>query len=134
MTDYLMPSVVLLLMARASAGALQSASPEPATSVDPIAAIIEAFRTHDIVTLTDPHGNVQVQAFLLSLVRDPRFPEAVNDIVIETASARYQDAIDRFMRGDEVPYDGLRKATEDPTAANSIGMPAPEMIRARRTT
>jgi len=133
MNNYLMAFVVLLLVARAPVGAMQSAPAQPVTPVNPIAAIIEAFRTHNIVTLTDPHGNVQVQAFLLSLVRDPRFPEAVNDIVIETASARYQDAIDRFVRGDNVDRAVLRKAWEDHTVANSLGVKAEELIRAVRT-
>ena len=133
MNNYLMAFVVLLLVARAPAGAMQSAPPQPATPVDPIPAIIEAFRTHNVVTLTDPHGNVQVQTFLLSLVRDPRFPEAVNDIVIETASARYQDAIDRFVRGDDVERAVLRRAWEDHTVANSLGVQAEELIRAVRT-
>jgi hypothetical protein len=100
--------------------------------VDPIAAITEAFRTHDIVTLCDPHGNVQVQAFLLALVRDSRFQQVVNDIVLETASARYQDAIDRFVRGEEVEYRVLRQASEDHTVANSLGQDAEELIRAVR--
>ena len=134
MNNFLMTFVALLLVARAPAGAMQSASRQPETPVvDPTAAIIEAFRTHNIVTLTDPHGNLQVQAFLLSLVRDPRFPEAVNDIVIETASARYQDAIDRFIRGDEVETAILRRAWEDHTVANSLGVQAEELIRAVRT-
>ena len=134
MNNYLMAFVVvLLLVSRAPAGAMQSAPAQPEAPVDPIAAIIEAFRTHHIVTLTDPHGNVQVQAFLLSLVRDPRFPEAVNDIVIETASARYQDAIDRFIRGDDVERAVLRRAWEDHTVANSLGVQAEDLIRAVRT-
>lgn len=103
-----------------------------AAPVEPIATIIDAFRTHEIVTLTDPHGNVEMQAFLLSLIRDSRFPEAANDIVIETASARYQDVIDRFVRGDDVPAAILRKAWEDHTVANSIGAQAEEFIRAVR--
>ena len=49
----------------------------------------------------------------MSLVRDLRVPAAMNDIVIETASARYQDVLDRFVRGDEVARDVLRKAWED---------------------
>lgn len=79
-----------------------------------------------------PHGNVHVQTLLLSLVRDPRFPDAAKDIVIETASARYQDAIDRFVRGDEVESGVLRKAWEDHAAANSLGVQAEELIRAVR--
>ena len=131
MNNYLMAFVFLLLVSLAPTAATQSAS-QTARPADPIAAIIEAFRTHDIVTLTD-HGNVQVQAFLLSLVRDPRLPEAVNDIVIETASARYQDAIDRFIRGDDVERAVLRKAWEDHTVPNSLGVQTEELIRAVRT-
>ena len=75
-----------------------------------------------------------MQAFLLSLIRDARFPAAVNDIVIETASSRYQDAIDRFVRGDDVPRDVLRKAWEDHTVPNSgLSGQTEEMIRAVRT-
>ena len=60
------------------------------------------------------------------------FPDAANDIVIETASARYQDAIDRFVRGDDVEPAVLRKAWEDHTVANSLGVQAEELIRAVR--
>jgi hypothetical protein len=123
---------VLLQLVLGPAGAGQNAEQHAATPVDPIAAIVEAFRTHDVVTLTDPHGNVQIQSFLLSLVREPRLPDVANDIVIETASARYQDAIDRFVRGEDVDPDILRKAWEDHTVANSLGVQAEEFIRAVR--
>jgi hypothetical protein len=132
MNSYVKASVVLLVLLRAPAGATQSPAPQTATPVDPITAIVEAFRTHDVVALTDPHGIVQVQEFLLSLVRDPRFPGAVDDIVIETASARYQDAIDRFVRGDVVEAAVLRRAWEDHTTPSSIGVQAEEFIRAVR--
>jgi hypothetical protein len=71
-------------------------------SFDPVTAIVEAFRTNDVVMLTDPHGNVQIQNSLLALVRDPRFPESTNDTVIESVSARYQDVIGRFVQDDSV--------------------------------
>jgi hypothetical protein len=133
MKNYVMASAVLLLIAQASADATQSAPPRAATPQDPASAIVEAFRTHDVVTLTDPHGNVQIQAFLLDLIRDPRLPDSVNDIVIEMASARYQDAIDRFIRGDDVDRAVLRRAWEDHTVANSLGVQAEELIRTVRT-
>ena len=131
MRKYVAAVIALLQMTRAPAAAVQHAI--SAAPVDPISAIIEAFRSHSLVTLTDPHGNVQVQTFLLSLVRDPRFPEAATDIVIETASARYQDAVDRFVRGDDVERAVLRKAWEDHTVPNSLGIQAEELIRAVRT-
>jgi hypothetical protein len=132
MRKCLLGGIVLLQIVRGPAALAQTAPPHPATPVDPIAAVVEAFRTHDVVTLTDPHGNVEVQTFLLSLVRDPRFPDAANDIVIETASARYQDVIDRFVRGDDIEPGVLRKAWEDHTVPNSLGVQVEELIRAVR--
>jgi hypothetical protein len=73
-----------------------------AMPTEPIGAIVNAFKTHDIVMLSDPHGRMPMQTFLLSLIRDPRLADSVNDIVVEPASARYQDVVDRFVRGDDV--------------------------------
>src|SRR5690242_2690006 len=104
--------------------ATQAAPPRQPTPGEPIDQIVAAFRTHDVVTISDPHGNAQVQAFILALIRDQRFRAVVDDVVLETASARYQDAIDRFVRGDNVPRSLLRKAWEDHTVANSLGQQA----------
>ena len=124
----------LLMTSMVSSVAAQSPPPSPAVPIEPIAAILEAFRTHEIVALSDPHGNAQVQAFLLSLIRDSRFAAAVNDIVIETASARYQGVIDRFVRGEDVPHDVLRKAWDDHTVVNNgLSGDTEEMIRAVRS-
>jgi hypothetical protein len=124
--------MALFVLTSVPAALAQAPPLRPPVPVEPIAAIVDAFRTHDVVGVSDPHGNVQMQAWLLSLVRDPRFAAAVDDIVIETASARYQDAIDRFVRGDDVPRDVLRKAWEEHTVVNSIGLQAEEFIRAVR--
>jgi hypothetical protein len=83
--------------------------------VEPIAAILDAFRSHDVVALPDAHGNEQRHAFLLSLIRDPRFAATVNDIVVEFGSARYQNEIDRFVQGEEIPHASLRKVWQDIT-------------------
>jgi hypothetical protein len=110
----------------------QGAPPRAATPTEPIAQILASFRTHDIVTITDPHGNEQVQAFILALIRDQRFRDLVDDLVIETASSRYQDVIDRFVRGDDVPRPLIRRAWEDHTVANSLGRQAEELMQAVR--
>lgn len=57
--------------------------PPPAVPAEPVTAIIEAFRTHDIVALCDAHGNRQSQMFLQALVRDPRFPTVANEIPVD---------------------------------------------------
>jgi len=124
--------MALLVLATVPAALAQTPPPHSPTPVEPIAAVIDALRTHDVVGMSDPHGNEQMQALLLKLVRAPGFADAVNDIVIETASARYQDAIDRFVRGEDVPGEVLRKAWEEHTVVNSLGHQAEEFIRAVR--
>jgi hypothetical protein len=106
--------------------------PPPVTRVDPATAIFDAFRTNDVVALTDPHGNEQVQQFLLLLVRDRRLAEHVNDVVLETLSARYQDVVDRYVRGDSIELSRLRRAWEDHTVVNNLGVHTEEVLAAIR--
>ena len=90
---------VVVLLASAVA-----AAEKPATPADPTTVMLNAFRTHPIVALGEgQHWNVQGHAYRMSLIRDPRLPKAVNDIVVEFGDARYQDVIDRYVAGDEVP-------------------------------
>src|SRR5262245_23148852 len=54
-------------------------APAPAaTPVEPIAAILAAFHSCEIVAIGDNHGNEQGHAFRLALIRDPRFAATVN--------------------------------------------------------
>ena len=59
--------------------------------------------------------------FLRTPVADPRFADAVNDIVIEVANARYQEAMDRYIRGDQIPIEAVRPAWQNTTVPNQIG-------------
>jgi hypothetical protein len=89
---------------------------KPATPLDPITAIVDAFRTHDVVALGEGrHNNEQGYAFRLALIRDPRFAATVNDIVVESGGSAHQDVMDRFIRGESVPDKELRLAWQDTT-------------------
>src|SRR5258708_35312549 len=90
--------------------AAQPSAPRLASPVEPVAAILDAFRSNNIVALSEPHGNEQAHALRLALIRDPRFPTVANDIVWECGNARYQDVMDRFVRGEDVPDTALRQA------------------------
>jgi hypothetical protein len=117
---FLLRVVVHLLFfctAIASTSNAQTAAPHPAIAIEPIAAILEAFRSHQVVALGEGHGNEQGEVFRLSLIRDPRFPALVNDIVVESGNALYQDTMDQFIRGEDVPYTALRQAWQNTTAA-----------------
>src|SRR5215472_10270477 len=89
----------------------------PAIPLEPIATIVEAFHTHTVVALgnVEFRGNDQSHAFQVSLICDPRFTAVVNDVLVEFGNARYQDIIDRFVRGEEVSYESLRRVWQDTT-------------------
>src|SRR5918995_6751529 len=109
----------LLLSTSLSNG--QVASSPPAVPLEPIAAILDAFKTHQIVALGEGgHGNEQGHAFRLSLIRDPRFAQVVNDIVVEFGNSRYQEIIDEFVSGSDVPYASLRKVWQDTTQPHDV--------------
>src|SRR5437762_120892 len=89
--------------------------PKSAVPLDPIEAILGAFQSHSIVALGEPHGNEQAAAFRVALIRDARFADVVNDIVVESGNARYQGVIDRFTRGDAIDDATLHKIWQNTT-------------------
>src|SRR5690349_10220691 len=89
---------------------------------DAIPAILDLFTTYQVVGLGEgPHGNLEGAAFRQQLIRDPRFPNVVNDILVEIGTARYQAVMDRYVRGETVPYQELRRAWEDTTNPGTNG-------------
>jgi hypothetical protein len=101
--------------AAAIVAAMLAAAPMPAVPLEPVAAMVDAFRSHAVVAVTAGHGESRGYAFAQLLIHDPRLIAAINDIVIEEGSARYQDVADRFVRGDNVPMESLRHVWRDTT-------------------
>lgn len=94
----------------------QAPAPVPSAPVEPIPAIVEAFRSHPIVALGNVEGgNEQSHAFQLALLRDPRFTAVASDILVEFGNALYQDVVDRFVRGEDVAYESLRRVWQNTT-------------------
>ena len=78
---------LLFGLATVCASAQSTVSPRPATPVEPVAAIIDALRSHDIVALDEgAHDNEQSHALRLALIRHPALIGTVNDIVVEFGS------------------------------------------------
>ena len=95
------------------AGTAQSA-PRPATPQDAITAILDAFRSFRVVSFPGGHTDAnESQALLRALVADARFGAAVDDIVVEFGSSRYQDLMDRYIRGEDVPESAVQRAWLD---------------------
>jgi len=71
---------------------------------------------------TFPGGHTDgtaIHELLKALVRDPRFGDTVNDIVVEFGSSRYQDLMDRYVRGEDVPESSLQRAWLDAVQAGT---------------
>jgi hypothetical protein len=106
---------ITLLVAVSYGAAQQPRAPVPAVPVDAVTAIVDAFQSHRIVTLPDWHGNQRLLDFTLALLRDPRLPAAVNDIVVENTNARYQSVMDRYVRSEDVALEEVLAIWEDTT-------------------
>ena len=99
----------------------------------PFPRILDAFRTHQLVGFPGGHtdGN-ETMELLRSLMRDPRFPAMVNDIVVEFGSSRYQDLMDRYVRGEEVPDAAFARSGRTPCRpARRSTIPTPRRSFAR---
>jgi hypothetical protein len=105
------------LLTLASVAAFTIQAQTAAKPLEPVSAIVEACRTYEIVALgnVEFRGNEQSHALQLSLIRDLRLAAVVNDIVVEFGSARHQDVVDRFVRGEAVPAESLRRVWQDTT-------------------
>lgn len=115
MTGSVSLSALSVILALGSFAAAQPQPPRSATPIEPISAIVQQFRSHAVVALGDNEASVQGSDFRIKLVRDPRFAAVVNDIVVEFGNSRYQDLVDRFTRGEEVPPESLRHVGQDTT-------------------
>lgn len=90
-------------------------APRPAVRIDPLDGIVEAFKTHQVVMLPGGHGSRMFHDLLLAILRDPRVQGTVADVVVEFGSSRYQDLIDRYVRGDALEASAIRRAWQDTT-------------------
>jgi hypothetical protein len=111
---------LLLLCAGAFAGpqVLQPVKAQGAT-----AAIIEAFDNHDIVMLAEWHADKQEHEWLRSVISTPGFADRVDDIVMEIGNSLYQRSVDRYVSGENVPFEQVEKAWRNTIA--SVGAPSP---------
>lgn len=110
--------LVVVLTVTAACVAQAEPALKPATS-----GLLDAFRSHDIVMLAESHGNKQEYDWLRSLVGNPGFADQVDDIVMEFGNSRYQKAVDRYVRGDDIPVEQVQGAWRDTVAG--VGPPSP---------
>ncbi len=83
---------------------------------DAIEFILDAFDSYTVVALGEGnHTNWQAATFRLQLIRDPRFSQKVQNIIVEFGTSRYQDVMDRYIAGGLVPFDSVRMCWQETT-------------------
>lgn len=96
----------------ALAASIRSAATAPGGQAHPqdaTAAMIQAISSHQVVMFGETHGNKQEYEWLCQLVRDPRFAEQTDDIVVEFGNSLYQKTVDRYIAGENVPLAQVQK-------------------------
>jgi len=91
--------------------------------VDAIPGIVAAFQKHSVVMIGEDHWLREVGDFYIRLVRDARFQESVQDIVIEFASRNNQPLLDKYIAGEELPPEEVRHIWRDTTKVASWESP-----------
>jgi len=86
--------------------------PKPA---DAIEEIVKAFDRVPIVGLGEYHGLQEEADLIARLIRHPEFSTKVNDILVEFGNALYQDVIDRYVAGNDVPMTELQQVWRNTT-------------------
>ncbi len=97
-----------------------AASPPRTSAQSAIEEVFRAWNHHQIVAIAEGHRVVEDKRFLAQLIAHPGFSKVVTDVVIEFGTSRYQATLDRYMNGDDVPLDELRKVWADTTVVNGL--------------
>jgi hypothetical protein len=106
------PSISRALTHQSSKPAGSEPFPKPAA-----AAILAALDEYEIVAMPEAHGMKDIDDFILSLLRNPAFPDKVNDIAVERGNSLYQPVLDRYIAGEDVPFAEVRKVWRNTTQA-----------------
>ena len=97
----------LLALFLVSAASVAGVEPQPEHAVP---AILSLFKAYQLVAMDAAHRMKDMDDFILTLVRNPEFPNAVDDIVVECGNALYQPVLDRYISGEDVPFSQARDA------------------------
>ena len=72
--------------------------------------VAEALESAWVVAIGENHGHAELHERLVSLLLEPRIQALVDDVVVEFGNGLYQEVIDRYVAGEDVPVDSVRMA------------------------
>ena len=95
---------------------------EPGGAID---AMLEAFDTYRVVALGENHGHVELHDLILDLLERPEAPGIIDDVVVEWGNALYQPVVDRYLAGDDPPWDSVTMAWRNTVVSPNTVWDAP---------
>ena len=101
--------LLALLFCVVQLGYAQPSSPE-VRSEPAVAATLKLFDTYPVVGIGEMHSLQELGDFYIDLVSRPAFAKNVGNVVFEFGNAFFQPVIDRYLAGEDVPYQEVRKA------------------------
>jgi hypothetical protein len=85
-------------------------------------AILDLFQKYEVVGMSVDHGEKDLDDFIFALIRNPEFPNRVNDIAVECGNSLYQPILDRYIAGEDVPLAEVRPVWRNTTQFQSCGL------------
>ena len=82
---------------------------------DIVRAIVDQFDKSDVVGLGELHGSQADQHLRFQIIHSKAFARKVHIIVVEGLNALYQEDLDRYIRGEDVPLAQVQKTWRDST-------------------
>jgi hypothetical protein len=86
-----------------------------------IPSILAAFDRYEVVAMPEDHGLKDLDDLIFALIRNPAFPDKVNDVVVECGNSLYQPLLDRYIAGEDVPLKESRKVWRIPPLCSGWG-------------
>jgi hypothetical protein len=75
-----------------------------------IIATLKLFETYPIVAIGEMHSLKELGDFYIDLIKHPDFAKKVGNVVFEFGNAFYQPLVERYLNGEAIPYEEVRKA------------------------
>ena len=92
-----------------------SAQPALVHEKDIVKAIVDQFDRSDLVGLGELHGSQADQDLRFQLIHNKAFARKVHIIAVEGLNGLYQEDLDRYIRGEDVPLAQVQKVWRDST-------------------
>ena len=107
-------ALLSILAVLSASGQARSDGAEPVAE-PAVTAVLAAFDKYEVVGMPAAHGLKDLDDLILTLIRNPGFWKKVNDIEIECGNSLYQDRLDGYTSGADVPFREVQKVWRNTT-------------------